>query len=193
MRAKAAAAASLLLAAALLASPAVVALAQDGGGGRPAPPRGFVEIVPTEGRGAVEIAVAQVVRVGRVEGHTVIDTAAWVQQRSVEPVEAVARRLMASGLRLIPLTDLNGARVYLAVDRVVLVRGSEERHAAGARAAVVMVGLRFSTDVAVRETPEEVMAAIRRELSVDTPPPSPNGAGAFEKPAAGTTTATPPR
>ena len=61
-----------------------------------------------------------------------------------------------------PLTDLNGARTYLALDRIVLVRGSEERHAAGARAAIVVTGLRFATDVAVRETVAEAMAAIGR-------------------------------
>jgi uncharacterized protein YcgI (DUF1989 family) len=121
----------------------------------------FVDIVPTEGRAAVRLAAAQVVRVARVEGQTVIDTTAWVQQRTVEPVEAVARRLAAAGQRLVPLTDLNGSRIYLAADRVVLVRESQERHAAGARAAIVMVGLRFNTDVAVRETVAEVMATLR--------------------------------
>ena len=86
-----------------------------------------------------------------------------MQQRTIEPVESVARRLSSAGQRLVALTDLAGARTYLAADRVVLVRESQERHAAGARAAVVMVGLRFNTDVAVRETVEEVMAALRRE------------------------------
>lgn len=139
----------LLALPALLAGPA---LAQPG--------PGFVEVVPTEGRGAIHLAVAQVVRIARAEGATVIDTAAWVQQRTVEPVESVARRLAGAGLRLIALTDLSNGRIYLAADRVVLVRESQERHAAGARAAVVMVGLRFGTDVAVRETVAEVMAAL---------------------------------
>jgi hypothetical protein len=158
-----------LAAAAVLLSPLAPAAAQEG---RPAPIRGFVEVIPSEGRAPVELAAAQVVRVGRVEGYTVIDTAAWVQQRSIEPIEAIARRLTAAGARLMPLTDLNGTRIHLSVDRVVLVRGSEERHAAGARAAIVMVGLRFNTDVAVRESPEEVKAVLRRALSVDAPDPS---------------------
>ncbi|WP_237213950.1 hypothetical protein [Falsiroseomonas oryziterrae] len=143
----------LLALPALLATPALApALAQQ-------PPR-FVEIVPTEGRGAVHLAVTQVVRIGRAEGATVIDTAAWVQQRTVEPVDSVARRLSEAGLRLIVLTDLANGRIFLAADRVVLVRESQERHAVGARAAVVMVGLRFGTDVAVRESVAEVMAAL---------------------------------
>jgi len=126
------------------------------------PPPGFVEIVPTEGGGRVALAVSQVVRVGRAEGHTVIDTTAWVQQRTVESVDSIARRLTEAGLRLIPLTDLSNARIYLAIDRIVLVRDSGDRHAATARAAIVMVGLRFNTDVAVRESVEEVLAALGR-------------------------------
>jgi hypothetical protein len=126
----------------------------------PPPPGRFIAVLPAEGRAPVRIAAAQVVRVARVEDHTVIDTTAWVQQRSVEPAEAVARRLRAAGQRLVALTDLRGAPLYLAADRVVLVREAHERHAAGARAAIVMVGLRFATDIAVRETVEEVMAAL---------------------------------
>jgi len=122
----------------------------------------FIEIVPTEGRAKVHLAAAQVVRIGRAEGHTVIDTTAWVQQRTVESIDSVAQRLEAAGQRLVPLTDLANGRIYLAVDRIVLVRDSGERHAAGARAAIVMVGLRFNTDVAVRESVEEVMAALAR-------------------------------
>ncbi|MBV1800433.1 hypothetical protein [Siccirubricoccus sp. G192] len=136
----------------------------------------FIEVIPTEGRAPVRLAAAQVVRVARVENHTIIDTTAWVQQRTIKPVEAVARRLTAAGQRLVALTDLSNTRIYLAADRVVLVRESQERHAAGARAAIVMVGLRFNTDVAVRETVEEVMAALRREAQD----------GPLEKPAAGT-------
>jgi hypothetical protein len=122
---------------------------------------GFIEIVPTEGRATVRLAVAQVVRVGRAEGATVIDTAAWVQQRTVESADSVARRLADGGRRFIPLTDLANGRIYLAADRIVLVRDSGERHAAGARAAIVMVGLRFGTDVAVRESVAEVMDLLR--------------------------------
>jgi hypothetical protein len=85
-----------------------------------------------------------------------------VQQRTVESIDAVARRLEAAGQRFVPLTDLANGRIYLAVDRIVLVRGSEERHASGARAAIVMVGLRFNTDVAVRESVDQVMAALAR-------------------------------
>jgi hypothetical protein len=126
----------------------------------------FLEISPGPGAPRVLIAVGQVVRIARVEGFTVIDTTAWVQQRTVEPVDAVARRLVAAGVRLIALTDLNGQRIHLAAERVVLVRDSHERHAAGARAAVVMVGLRFNTDIAVRETVEEVMAALQRDTAL---------------------------
>jgi hypothetical protein len=129
--------------------------------GRAAAQPAFVEVVPTEGRAAVRLAVAQVARIGRAEGATVIDTAAYVQQRSIESVEAVAQRLMAAGLRLVPLTDPSGGRVYVAPDKVVLVRDSGERHAAGARAAIVLVGLRFGFDVAVRESVDQVMAALR--------------------------------
>lgn len=127
---------------------------------------GFIEVIPTERGQAVRIAAHQVVRVGRGEGATVIDTTAWVQQRSAENVEAVARKLAGAGQRLVALTDLSGGRTYLAADRIVLVRESGERHAAGARAAIVMVGLRFNTDVAVRESVEEVMAALGRAAPV---------------------------
>jgi plasmid stabilization system protein ParE len=85
-----------------------------------------------------------------------------VQQRSIEPAEAVVRRLAAAGQRLVPFTDLGRSRIWLAAERIVLVRESQERHAAGARTAIVMVGLRFNTDVAVRESVEEVMAALGR-------------------------------
>ncbi|WP_347542917.1 hypothetical protein [Roseomonas sp. CAU 1739] len=121
----------------------------------------FIEISPGPGGRPVLIAPSQVVRIGRAEGFTVVDTTAWVQQRTVEPLESVARRIAATGQRLVPLTDLNGQRIYIAADRVVLIRDSQERHAAGARAAIVLVGLRFNTDVAVRETVEDVMAALR--------------------------------
>jgi hypothetical protein len=142
-------------------------------------PRGadaFIQVIPTEGRAPVRVAAAQVVRVGRAEGYTVLDTTAYVQQRTVEPVEAVARRLAAAGQRLIALTDLRDTRTYLAADRVVLVREPYEQHAAGARAAIVMVGLRFNTDVAVRESVEQVMAALERAAA--------RGGDALETPAA---------
>lgn len=103
--------------AAALAGPAV---AQTAGPGT------FISVVSTEGHAPVKLAVAQVVRVGRVDGYTVIDTAAWVQQRTVEPAEAVARRLTAAGQRLVTLTDLSNTRVWLAIDRVVIVRDSQE-------------------------------------------------------------------
>jgi hypothetical protein len=125
----------------------------------------FIEVVPAEGRAPVRVAASQVVRVARAEGYTVLDTTAYVQQRTIEPVEAVARRLAAAGQRFIALTDLRDSRTYLAADRVVIVREPYEQHAAGARAAVVMVGLRFSADVAVRETVGEVMAALAREAA----------------------------
>lgn len=134
---------------------------------QPAPDRAtphgaFLDIVPSGGHGPVRLAAGQVARIGRAEGATVIDTAAYVQQRTVEPAESVARRVAAAGVRLVPLTDLNGQRIWVAPDRVVLVRASEARHAAGARAALVLVGLRFGQDVAVRETVEEVLAALSR-------------------------------
>jgi hypothetical protein len=127
-----------------------------------AQPTPLIEIIPAEGRAAVHLAPAQVVRIGRAEGQTVIDTTAWVQQRTVEPVDALARRVAAAGVRLVPLTDLAGSRIWLAADRVVLVREAHERHATGARAAIVMVGLRFGTDVAVRESVSEVLAVLGR-------------------------------
>ena len=65
-----------------------------------APPNVFIEVVPTGGHAPVRIAAAQVVRVARAEGYTVIDTTAWVQQRTTESVESVARRLAAAGQRL---------------------------------------------------------------------------------------------
>ena len=141
----------LILLLPLLATPA--ALAQPGD---------FIEVRPGDGQPSVLVAPSQVVRVARAEGYTVLDTTAWVQQRTVEPVDAVAQRLQAAGLRLVPLTDLSGGRIWLAAERVVLVRPAHERHAGGARAAIVMVGLRFGTDVAVRETVEQVMQALGR-------------------------------
>jgi hypothetical protein len=158
------------LAAAAALALAAGAAAQDG---PPRPLGPFIEVVPTEGRAAVRLAAAQVVRVARVETHTVIDTTAWVQQRTIEPIDSVARRLAAAGQRLVALTDLSNGRIWLAADRIVLVRGSEERHAAGARAAIVMVGLRFNTDIAVRESVEEVMAALRRAAEGNGPPEAP--------------------
>jgi hypothetical protein len=134
------------------------------------PPAGFIEVVPTQGVAPVWLAAAQVVRIGRVETYTVIDTAAWVQQRSIEPAEAVARRLSAAGQRFIGLTDLSNHRTFLSADRIVLVRGAQGRYAEGARSAIVMVGLRFGTDVAVRESVEEVIAALRALPSRDGAP-----------------------
>jgi uncharacterized protein YcgI (DUF1989 family) len=122
----------------------------------------FLDLLPAAGGQPVRIAAAQVVRVARVEGDTVVDTTAWVQQRTIESLDAVAERLQAAGQHLVPLTDLAGSRIWLATDRIVLVREAHERHATGARAAIVMVGLRFGTDVAVRETVTEVMQALGR-------------------------------
>lgn len=139
----------------------LLALLLVGGATAAEPPR-LIEIQPTEGRASVWLAPAQVVRIGRAEGQTVIDTAAWVQQRTTEPVDALARRVAEAGQRLVPLTDLSNARIWIAADRIVLVRDSQDRHAAGARAAIVVVGLRFGTDVAVRESVDEVLAALRR-------------------------------
>ncbi|MCO6414760.1 hypothetical protein JYK14_01010 [Siccirubricoccus sp. KC 17139] len=132
-----------------------------------APPEvpGFIQLQPAPGAPPVALAVRQVVRIGHAEGLTAIDTTAFVQQRSVEPAEAVARRLIALGARLVRLTDLNGAGTWIAADRVVVVRGPTERYAAGARAAIVVVGLRFTTDVAVKESVPEVLAALRQALA----------------------------
>ena len=154
----------LLSALALLLAAAVppAALSQ---GPAEAPPV-FLQVIPVQGGPPVRIAAAQVVRIGRVEGHTVIDTTAWVQQRTIEPVDALARRLAEAGQHLVALTDLNQGRIWIAADRVVLVRDSRERHAAGARAAIVLVGLRFNTDIAVRETVEEVMEALARDAAL---------------------------
>lgn len=166
--------------AAALAS-AAAAQPQNGPAPPPAgagPPGAFIQVIPAEGRAPVRVAASQVVRVARADGYTVLDTAAFVQQRTVEPVEAVARRLAVAGQRLIALTDLRDARTYLAINHVVLVREPYEQHAAGARAAIVMVGLRFNTDVAVRETVEEVMAALGRGAQAEPPAAPPNdGAG----------------
>jgi hypothetical protein len=85
----------------------------------------------------------------------------------------VARRLEETGLRLLPLTDLNGRRIWLVADRIVLVRDSQARHAPGARAAIVMVGLRFGFDVAVRESVPEVMEGLRRLLGQPGPAATP--------------------
>ena len=133
------------------------------------PAAAFLDILPTSGGPPVRLNARQVVRVARLEGTTILDTTAFVQQRSSEALESLAQRLVAAGLPLVPLTDLNGARTYLARDRIVLVRASEQRHAAGARAAIVVTGLRFATDIAVRETVAEAMAAIARAQ------PSPTG------------------
>lgn len=160
----------------------VAAVAQQAQNGLAATPPGaaaanaFVQVIPTEGRAPVRLAASHVVRVARAEGYTVIDTTAYVQQRTVETVEAVARRLAAAGQRLVALTDLRDARTYLAADRVVLVREPYEQHAAGARAAVVMAGLRFNNDVAVRETVEQVMAALERAPAARADAPEPPAA-----------------
>lgn len=134
----------------------------------------FIDLAPPAGQGPVRLAVAQVVRIGRLQGETVIDTAAWVQQRTPEPLDSLVRRLMAAGVRLVPLTDPTSQRTWLAADRIVLIRGSEARHAAGARAAIVMVGLQYTRDVAVRESVEEVMAALAR-LQAKVAPAAPTG------------------
>jgi hypothetical protein len=166
----------LLATVAAAAVPAAV-WEQDAPRSSPPPHHAFVEIIPSDRHGPVQLAPAHMVRIARVESYTMIDTTAWVQQRTIEPVDVVAARLAAAGLRLVALTDLGGGRVHLAADRIVLVRDSEARHAAGARAAIVMVGLRFNTDVAVRETVAEVLAAIRRVAQAGSPEAPVGGAG----------------
>lgn len=122
----------------------------------------FIEIAPPVGQGPVHLAVSQVVRIGRLEGETVIDTTSYVQQRTPEATDRLARRLAEAGVRLVALTDPSGASTWVAADRIVMVRGAEQRHAAGARATLVMVGLRYTRDVAVKESVEQVMAALAR-------------------------------
>jgi len=112
----------------------------------------------------VALAVAQAVRVGRLENVTIVDTTTFVQLQTRESVEAVARRLIAAGLPMVALTDLAGVRTYIATDRVVSVRPANERHAPGARTSLIVDGLRFSRDMAVRESVAEVMAALGGSL-----------------------------
>lgn len=131
-------------------------------GAQPRPGPIFLDMQAAEGGGSVAIAVAQAVRFGRLENLTVIDTATFVQLQTSEPVDSMARRLAAAGLALAALTDLAGVRTYVAIDRVVSVRRSDERHAQGARSSLIVDGLRFSRDMGVREGMEEVMAAIER-------------------------------
>jgi len=138
----------------LLAFSAAPAAAQE----RTAPR--FIELQAAEGSGPVALAVAQAVRVGRLENVTVVDTTTFVQLQTRESVEAVARRLIAAGLPMMALTDLAGVRTYIATDRVVSVRAANERHAPGARTSLIVDGLRFSRDMAVRESMPEVMAAL---------------------------------
>lgn len=120
----------------------------------------FIELQAAEGSGPVALAVKQAVRVGRLENVTVVDTTTFVQLQTRESVEAVARRLIAAGLPMVALTDLAGVRTYVAIDRVVSVRAANDRHAPGARTSLIVDGLRFSRDMAVREGMAEVMAAL---------------------------------
>jgi hypothetical protein len=149
------------------------ALAQPNPASHP-PPAHFIEIIPTEGRAPVHLATSQVVRLGRVENFTTIDTAAWVQQRTTEPVEAIARRLRDAGQRLVALTDLNHGRVFWRSTGSSWSASLTNGTPPAPRAAIVMVGLRFNTDVAVRETAPDVMAAIRREGQAAAPEPRPD-------------------
>jgi hypothetical protein len=110
----------------------------------------------------VQIAVSQIIRIGWLERGTVIDTTGFVQQKTSEPAETVARRLSASGIRLIQVTDALGQRTWVAANWVVMVRAAQAGHPAGTRASITLPGLRFARDVAVKETVEEVMAALAR-------------------------------
>ena len=153
-----------LIAACLLAAPVTA---------QPRPPQapaeaskgmasGFIDIAPPAGEGPVRLAVSQLVRIGRLEGETVIDTTAFVQQRTPEAGSSLAQRVAAAGVRLVQLTDPGGQRTWIAADKVVLVRETESRHAAGTRAAIILTGLRYTRDVAVKESVAEVMAALAR-------------------------------
>jgi hypothetical protein len=110
----------------------------------------------------VKIAVAQIIRVGLLERETVIDTTGFVQQKTSEPAEAVARRMAAAGIRLIQVTDALGQRTWVAANWVVIVRAAQVGHPAGTRASITLPGLRFARDVAVKEPVEEVMATLAR-------------------------------
>jgi len=110
----------------------------------------------------VKIAISQIIRIGLLERETVIDTTGFVQQRTSEPAETVARRLTAAGIRLVQVTDALGQRTWIAANWVVIVRAAQVGHPAGTRTSITLPGLRFARDVAVRETVEEVMAALGR-------------------------------
>ncbi|HEY8609817.1 MAG TPA: hypothetical protein VIL69_00840, partial [Roseomonas sp.] len=49
----------------------------------------FIEIILTDGRAPVWIAALEVVRVAEIANQTVLDTTAWVQQRTDERVEPI--------------------------------------------------------------------------------------------------------
>lgn len=125
----------------------------------------FIELTPLHGGPPVALRATQVVRVGRLEGHTIVDTLAWVQQPTAESIESVARRVMATGHRLIPLTDPTAGRIWIGADSIVLVREANSQHTIGARAALVLDGLRFRAEIAVRETLPEVIAALERDAA----------------------------
>ena len=110
----------------------------------------------------VKIAISQIVRIGLLERETVIDTTGYVQQKTSDPADTVARRVAAAGIRLIQVTDALGQRTWVAANWVVIVRAAQVGHPAGTRTSITLPGLRFARDVAVRETVEEVMAALAR-------------------------------
>ena len=110
----------------------------------------------------VKIAVSQIIRIGLLERETVIDTTGFVQQKTSDSAEAVARRVAAAGIRLVQVTDALGQRTWVAASWVVIVRAAQVGHPAGTRTSITLPGLRFARDVAVKETVEEVMAALAR-------------------------------
>ncbi|MFZ4408254.1 MAG: hypothetical protein ACOYOH_12975 [Paracraurococcus sp.] len=119
-------------------------------------------VVAGKAQPPVRIAVSQIIRIGLLERETVIDTTGFVQQKTSEPAETVARRLMAAGIRLIQVTDALGQRNWVAANWVVMVRAAQAGHPVGTRASITLPGLRFARDVAVKETVDEVMAALAR-------------------------------
>jgi hypothetical protein len=140
----------------------------------PAPPNppGFIDVVAYDNRRIVHIAAHQVTRIFHNEESTLIDTGGFARQRSLEPVDVVARRVIAAGRRMIALTDPSQQRIWLAAEAIIVVRESRENRAEGGRTAVSVVGLPLSRDLAVRESVDEVLAAIRRALA-EPPAPRP--------------------
>jgi hypothetical protein len=129
------------------------------------PPPGVIEVAAADGRGHAHMVARHVTRIFRNENLTLIDTAGFYRQRSAEPVDAVARKVIAAGRRMVALTDPSQQRIWLAADAVTAVRESREFRADGVRTVIALIGLLHAPDVGVRESPEEVLAALQRALA----------------------------